>query len=268
MMIDPATVAFYVPAGLREFKQNLFDRVGHRLQKRGGKIVRADVPLLAKLVKEDGRLPVVGCSPELTDLILEWKATKTPWCYWDRGYVRRTHATWLPRGQNGGHYRWHLNSFQLQKLHNVPDDRWRALQQELRPWQKGGKHIVVAMPTKTYREFHRIQGWTDTTIEKLALLTKRKIEIREKQTQLPLQESLQGAHCLVTHGSNSAVEAVILGYPVIVDPCSAAAVVGRTKLDDIENLIYPDRQPWLNNLAYSCFTEPEMEAGKMWSMIA
>ena len=82
-----------------------------------------------------------------------------------------------------------------------------------------------------------------------------------------LHEDLKGAHCLVAHGSNAAVEAVIMGSPVFVHPDSAASLVGRVDLSQIEAPIYPDRQPWLNSLAYSQFSETELVNGVLWKLI-
>ena len=82
-----------------------------------------------------------------------------------------------------------------------------------------------------------------------------------------LHEDLKGAHCLVTHGSNAAVEAVIMGCPVFVHQDSAASLVGRCDLARIEEPIYPDRQPWLNSLAYAQFSESELVDGTLWRLI-
>ena len=82
------------------------------------------------------------------------------------------------------------------------------------------------------------------------------------------QQDLDGAHCLVTHGSNAAVEAAIMGCPVFVHPDSAAALVGRTDLADIERPIYPGRQAWVNALAYSQFNERELVDGTLWRLLS
>lgn len=83
-----------------------------------------------------------------------------------------------------------------------------------------------------------------------------------------LQSDLDGAHCLVTHGSIAAVESVILGCPVFVHPDSAAALVGHTKLKHIESPVYPDRQPWLNALAYSQYSESELIDGTLFRLLS
>lgn len=265
-MIDPASVALFVPEGLKKFKLDLFNRVGSKIEAAGGRVIRHDVTKLEQLPPEI--LPIVGCMPECTPLIKEWQKTGRNRIHWDRGYARRVFATWLPRGVNGGYYRWHLNSFQLQAIRqDLPNDRWKALDTAVRPWAKNGRHIVLAAPTRTYARFHRCENWIADTIDALGRLTSRQVVIRDKESTRALQEDLKDAHALVTHGSIAAVEAVILGCPVFVHPDSAAALVGLTNLQDIERPIYPDRDAWLRSLAYSQFNETELVDGTLWRLI-
>lgn len=187
--------------------------------------------------------------------------------YWDRGYVRRIFATWLPRGENGGYYRYHVGSFQLNQLRDVPGDRWKALRTPVKPWAKNGRHIVVAAPTPTYAAFHRAGDWLDWATTVLKEVTDRPVLVRTKESPRPLGDDLKGAHALVAHGSNAAVEAAIMGCPVFVHPSSAAVLIGQTDLANIETPIYPDRQPWLNSLAYSQMNERELINGTLWRLI-
>jgi hypothetical protein len=180
-------------------------------------------------------------------------------------------ATCLPTGDAGGSYRWHVGSFQMQAVRAVPDDRWRRLKaaREVRPWQKGGGQIVIAAPTRTYCRFHNAESWIADTIDALARVTDRQIVIRDKEQYIkrPIQRDLADAHALVTHGSNAAVEAAILGCPVFVHPSSAARLVGLTDLTKIESPVYPDREPWLRSLAYSQFDERELVDGTLWRLM-
>lgn len=261
LAVDPATVRLFVPPGLRGFKQALFDRIGGKC----GGMIRYDYQAIEKL--PDTFLPVVGCSQPLRPIIAQWRSNGRQWAYWDRGYTRRVFATWLPRGTDGGYYRWHLGAFQMQSIRRVPDDRWLAQKIDVLPWAKGGKHIVVAQPPLTYATFHGIPDWIYRTIEQLRTLTDRPIVTRDKESKRPLQNDLVGAHVLVTHGSIAAVEAVICGCPVIVHPDSAAALVGLTDLAQLESPIYPDREPWLHSLAYCQFNERELVDGTLWRLI-
>lgn len=269
-MIDPAGVALFIPNGLKNFKQVLFDGFGGSIRRQGGRVVRGDLAKLAAL--PDEIVPIVGCWPtELRDLIDGWRARGRKWIFWDRGYARRIFATDLPKGEGSGYYRWHVGAFQLEKLRDVPDDRWNALATEVWPWLRTGRHIVVAEPTETYAKFHRIEDWTARTVARLKEVTDRRLVVRRKEHQHAgrrLRDDLKGAHCLVTHGSGAAVESVIMGCPVFVDRSSAAALVGRCDIGRIEEPIYPDRRRWLNSLAYSQFNERELVDGTLWRLLA
>lgn len=264
-MIDPAKVALFIPEGLKRFKLDLFNRIGDRIKALGGRtVLHQAIDLLAL---PDDIVPIIGCHPATRPLIEHWNQRGRRWIYWDRGYCRRIFSTWLPRGENGGYYRWNLGAFQMPAIRNVPDDRWRALNTPVAAWRKGGRHIVVAMPTQPYSALHGTERWTDQTVEALNKLTDRPIVIRSKESKRPLADELAGAHALVSHGSNAANEAIILGCPVFVDKSCAAALVGQTDLTRIESPAYPDREPWLHSLAYSQFNERELVDGTLWRLI-
>lgn len=267
-MINPAKVCFFQPAELKAFKEKLFRRIGDGIKAQGGRVVVGDYQQLQSL--PDDIIPIVGCSPYLRPMISEWRASGRQFLYWDRSYVRRVFATDLVPGINGGYYRWSLNSFQMSKIKPVSDLRWKLMDTPVWDWHREGRHIVIAEPSATYQKFHGIEGWTKRTVAALKQYTNRPLVFREKEMQRfgrKLHQDLKGAHCLVTHGSNAAVEAVIMGCPVYVDETSAASLVGHTDLSKIEEPIYPERQPWLNSLAHSQWNEAEMCNGKLWRML-
>lgn len=264
-MIDPKTVALFVPEELKRFKLKLFERIGAKIVALGGRVIRHDPALLAALPPDV--IPIVGCTKALRPLLETWRATKREHIFWDRGYFLRVFATWLPRGENGGYYRFHRNCCQLQALRDVPDDRWRAANIELKPWSKDGRHIVVADQGPNYWDVHADREWIARTVAELKRHTKRPIVVRGKESQVPLYDELKGAHALVTHGSIAAVEAVIMGCPVFVDHVSAASLVGLTDVSKIESPIYPERDRWLHSLAYCQFNEQELVDGTLWRLI-
>lgn len=267
MIVDPHKVALFIPDGLKKFKLQLFESVGKKM----GRVVRGNPVDLDKLPADV--IPVVGCSPFLKPYYDKWRAAGRTFIYWDRGYLRRVFATWLPNGNDlgvrGGYYRWHIDGFQMQQIQDVPNDRWKQLklEQSVKPWRRNGRHIVVANTLPDYWNLFADTKWAHRTYEYLKSITDRPIVIRDKESKTPLHIELEGAHCLVTHGSIAAVESVVMGYPVFVDKMSAAALVGQTDFSMIETPVYPDRDKWLCSLAYCQFNEQELVDGTLWRLI-
>lgn len=265
-MISPKQTALFIPANLKKFKLKLFERIGTHIAAHGGKVIYHDPALMDALPPDI--IPIVGCHPELRSRIDTWSAAGREFIYWDRGFCRRIFATHLPKATDGsGYYRWTRNAFQMQTIRDVPKDRWMALRTPQTAWSQGGDHIIIATPSDTYHAFHRTHDWLEKTVAELKRYTDRPLRIREKLSPVPLAADLNGAHALVTHQSNAAVEAVIMGCPVFVDRGSAAALVGHTDLSKIETPIYPDRKPWLCSLAYSQWNEEELTNGALWRML-
>lgn len=265
MPVDPAKVALFIPPGLKKFKLRLFERIGAQI----GKVIRDDFTLLAKI--PDDIIPITGCSPQLAPYYKDWIARKRTFIYWDRGYLRRVFATWLPRGADGGYYRWHINKFQMTEIRDVPDDRWRALgiKTSVQPWRKGGRKIVIADTLPDYWNVRSLPvDWSKKMAAYLKTRTDRPIVVRDKESKIDLFSEIKDAHCLVAHGSIAAVESVVMGCPVFVDQESAASMVGRVGFDDIENPVYPERQQWLCSLAYHQWNEKELCDGTLFKMLS
>lgn len=190
-------------------------------------------------------------------------ASGTPWIYIDHGYFRRGHFE--------GHYRCTLGGFQLNRvLPGCPDDRWHSHNIRLQKWRSGqGEDIIVCPPTGVVAETFGKQNWLATTLRAIQDRTKRRIVVRHKHdsAQTTLSEAVKTAHALVTYNSIAAVEAAVLGVPVIVHEKSAAAPVGAVSLDLIENPPMPDRAAWAASLSYAQFTLDEMRSGLAWAAL-
>jgi hypothetical protein len=208
-------------------------------------------------------IPVVWGVLRQSDRILaQAKAQGLYYFYIDHAYFNRGH---------GKAYRITRNGYEAGPVRGCPMDRAADLGVDLLPWRKSGREIIVCPPTDYFMAAHGCTDWLESTLDKLSRLTDRPVIVRVKpqpgETALPLEEALQGAHALVTHSSNVAIEAACLGTPVFVDPASAAAPVGLTDLGQIESPVYPDREPWLSHLAYNQFTFEEIGDGRAWRML-
>lgn len=275
--INPRDCALFIPPGLMKTKLALFERIGRHMEHLGGRVVRHDYAAIGRL--PDDIVPIVGCTPQFRNFIADWQRRGRKWIYWDRGYLRRVYATWLPKGSGigipMGYYRWHINTPQMREVFDVPDDRWKFLRlderceqgNQLKTWNKNGDYIVVADTLPDYWNLFSDSNWMKRTVELLKRYTKRPIRVRDKESKLDLRIELANAHCLVAHGSIAAVESVVMGCPVFVEPISAAALVGSTDISQVENPVYPERMPWLRSLAYCQFTEDELCDGTLWRLV-
>jgi len=208
-------------------------------------------------------IPIVwGVLRDSDRIVAQAKAQDLYFFYIDHAYFNRGH---------GRSYRITRNRYEAGQIRKCPRDRAAALGAEVRPWRKSGRYIIVCPPTEYFMQAHDCEDWLEKTLTALRGLTDRPIRIREKpvpgEKSVPLAKALATAHALVTHSSNVAIEAACLGTPVFVAPASAAAPIGCTELDRIEEPTYPDREPWLAHLAYNQFSFEEIRSGEAWRML-
>lgn len=178
----------------------------------------------------------------------------------------------------------HTNS---QITQQTPHRYEQYFQQDIVPWKTTGKQIVVCPPTGAIEWFFDTHAWLDTTVETLKQQTDREIVVRDKpmnpqvktingftqltgfeknKEQRPLEEDLANAWCVVTFNSMVAIKAICMGIPVICGSECAAYPIGN-KIEDVENLKRPDREPWLWHLAHQQFTLEEMASGYAYNCI-
>mgnify|MGYP006908211117 CR=1 FL=1 len=163
------------------------------------------------------------------------------------------------------YYRVTKNANQVTDVQERPPERFNAIAQKfgikLRPW-RNGKNIIFALSTEHLYAFHGldINEYVKSTLEEIRKHTDRKIVVRPKDANYPIENDLQDAHALVTHTSCAALDALQWGVPVFVTgECCAKPLSGELK--DIEIPIYPEREPLFRYLAWNMFTVPELEKG-------
>ena len=150
-----------------------------------------------------------------------------------------------------------------------PGDRWEALGIRLKGWRKGGEEVVVAPLSRAVGQFLGIDPhrWLQSVIAEIRTFTDRPIVIKAKDSDASIQDSLRKAFCLVTHSSNSAIDALIEGVPVFVTGDCAARFLASGPLSNIERPKYPDREPWFRVLSYSQWSLPEIQRGRCWEWL-
>jgi len=165
-----------------------------------------------------------------------------------------------------------------------PADRWKQLGVELQPWKEGGEYILVCgqVPWDASVQHTDYKRWVIKTLIRLPKFTdipivfrphplqKTAIDVRHlKHVKIDcegtLQEAVQKAATVVTFNSNSGVEAVIEGVPVVTcDKGSMVYEIANNDIERVDNPLTPARRAWAYNLAYTQWTRDEMKKGLPW----
>ena len=188
----------------------------------------------------------------------------------ETGYINRgsTETNHYAAGFNG------LNGRADFRNKGMPPDRAEKLGVKLKPWKLDGKNIILCgqVPWDAQCEGTDHIQWLEDTARKLLRLG-RPVVFRPHPLGPPLsingclphkktlKEDLEDAYYVVTFNSNSAVEAVIEGIPVTASDEGSMALAVTSSIASREA---PDRQSWLNDLAYTQWTPSEMREGLTW----
>lgn len=214
------------------------------------------------------------------DLFLKCVETGTRFFYFDKAYNRN--KTWWKLSVNAHHPTKFLS--QIKRSSDRRDKQgWHC--KKWRPYSENG-HILIAGSSGKY---HKLYGLDDPTeywtmiIKELRGMTDRKILYRPKKSyhearpiegsefsKAPeIEDDLEGAHCMITHGSNSCFEALLEGIPAIVlgsgitEPISSASIT-ETTIRDPHKCTDAAKDLILNNLAYFQWHINELSMGIMW----
>lgn len=167
-------------------------------------------------------------------------------------------------------------------------ERFLAFGVPILPWRRRGRHVLVTTQSEWWYRLHdtTLDAWLTETVAALRAATDRPIVVRYKpKAQLtdlpnvasareveqapegrPLAADLADAWCLVTHSSNTAVEAVLDGVPVFTTSGDCAArSMGSGDLGRVEDPPMPDgRVAWAARLAANQWTLDEIRDGNCW----
>lgn len=199
-----------------------------------------------------GRLP----------LILELEKRGMNYFFIDRGYVLDDgRKEWL---------RISYNAFQMQTMSENPIMR-KEFKLNPMKWNKKGENILVIPPCAKagkYWGFDKDE-WLEDTVNKIKKYSNREIVIRQRPAaskrysgKTSLKSALKNTFIIVVYNSNAATEAIYNGTPALVLGDAASKFVSITKIKNIENPIYPDRELWLRNLLSNQFKRQEVSSGK------
>lgn len=171
---------------------------------------------------------------------------------------------------------------------NVDNSRADQLGLKLTPWRTTGEYIIICgqhNKSLQWIDMPSMSKWIMDTIDTIQQFSNRTIIIRpHPRCPLPHIESqfknvynqtpmhVSGTYdsfnldfskvwATVSWNSNPGSQSIIAGVPAFVGENSLARDVANIDLSNIENPTMPERQQWLNKLAYTEYTTKEIESG-------
>lgn len=161
--------------------------------------------------------------------------------------------------------------------------RWEKHGVKVIDWHKGEYILLMGqvqgdMSTSGIN----LQQWYAETVRELRNHTSMPIVFRPHPLSRPseqvngcvtytmtLSDALARAAVCVTLNSNSGVDAILAGTPLITsDDGAMARPVSRHTLGDINKPYTPDRSEWLHDLAYCQWNESEIRSGLAWDHLS
>jgi len=210
--------------------------------------------------------------------------------------MRRTHgiaamaekrpAIIVERAYLGDRFKWHavglngLNGYANFMTDDVPDDRWRDLwADQMQPWQDrpDGYALVIGQVkgdaalrgTCPYSWAQQASQQAKQRYSKVYFRPHPLCRMRRNLTGIQtiegsLHEALSGAKVVITHSSNTAVDAIMAGIPAVsTDRGSMAWAVCSHSV--AEPLYMGDRDDWGRRMAYTQWLPSEF--GQAWAHI-
>ena len=185
---------------------------------------------------------------------------------------------WISLGYNG------LNNRGEFYNKNMPDDRWKKHFNDgrMKEWNPSGDHVLLTLQIKGDNSLNHVKVDYQKIINEIKKNTNLPIYVRDhphrKNTwgrlqgvqiadcNIPIIEAVRNAKVVVTINSNSGVDSILEGTPVInIDHGSMVwDLAMQNNFSMIDNPPTPDRMQWAFNTSYCQWLPHEIENGDAW----
>jgi hypothetical protein len=275
-------VAFLHNAHLRERK--LADALSIGLRCHGDRLLDVTYDDDARDLDCDA-IAVIGV--KCREWVEHCRATGQRFIYFDKGYYYPKEKSAAGRIVNC----WRASVDTTQPIEflataKCDEGRWRRFNVWPRPWREptADGHIIIAGSSPKYHLFNQLPAPTDyyqAIVNEIRKHTDRPIHYRPKPSwreAVPLEGAefipsepfdvrANGAHAIVTHGSNASLIGMLNGIPSIIVGNGVMRPISSTELGAIERpylATEEEKRQLLSNLAYSQWTLRELQNGQAW----
>lgn len=188
---------------------------------------------------------------------------------------------WVSAGWNG------LNGRADFCNQNMPDDRWKKHFDDGRLLDySDGDYILIPLQIKTDMSIAGRGYNYQVIVDRIRVFSDLPIKIKQHPTAddqwpkilgkdvtylnrfMPITEAVKEAKVVVTINSNSGVDAVLAGKPVVaLDEGSMVYDIAANDFTNLHVPKWPDRTQWCNNIAYAQWKPDEMHDGEAWEIL-
>lgn len=183
---------------------------------------------------------------------------KIDYYFWDHGYFGAKPNTIT------GRYRILKNARHITHIEDCkPRYEIPKITKEFK--NKGSKILIcLSNPVIDSLYMRTTENLVKNCVQVLQKQTDREIVIRPKGINIPLEEQLKDAYCVITTQSTVMIQALLKGIPCVNSFYGPGIDVCNTNIDNIENLFYPEEDllyKWLCTLDNYSFTADEIKNG-------
>ena len=204
--------------------------------------------------------------------------------YGDKGYSRDSGGwKWLRLSVDDNN-----NADYVAQAEHTDDSRYKKQGLHVKPWRENGDHILFCGSSEKCMNWYGLPNptvYAESIFEELRSYTQRPITYRPKPSwgfatpikgtrysgpKEPLDVAMDNAWCVVTHGSNTCLDAVLAGVPPIVLGNGITRSISSTELAEVENPEIPtdaDRTQLVQNISFCQWTLDEFSDGTAWRYV-
>lgn len=202
-----------------------------------------------------------------------WRSPYKEWIAAGRAHIEIDYGYWGINNPRRNTRRVTFGGSHNLNMKSVPYSRIDTLYPKIQDWQKSrGDYLLLIEPQQDI--VHERLGiylgeWKEKLLEKIKPYWSGPVKWRRKSGgknpgRWPsFIEDLQGCHSVVGERTMACVEAVMLGYPAYTIDYSAVSLLMGSDLNKISNPIYPDRNDWIEHIAWSQFSPEEFSKNSL-----
>ena len=149
-----------------------------------------------------------------------------------------------------------------------PEDRLTRLGVKLKSWREGEHILVIGQRGIGSPTMRSPPQWGELITERLKHITNREVIHRPHPGRAnvnelpPLEDQLEGAHCVVMWASNVATTALVMGIPVFYNAPHCVLEKACNRGHDITLRGYQPRWPAFEDLSWAQWNLEEISSGE------